>query len=102
MPLLYLLLCRDFDIFRLCQKVVVHKDELWDSADTILYVFDAVNLRHNDLEGEIRSSFCRANTEGLKFEQHNSSSSRRMWISSSRRGQTNWYAVQPSPIRHRD
>lgn len=52
MPLLYLLLCRDFDIFRLCQTVAVHEDELWDSTDTITWILIAVNLRHNDLEGE--------------------------------------------------
>ncbi|KAI0644525.1 hypothetical protein C8Q79DRAFT_777894 [Trametes meyenii] len=49
-PLLYLLLKRDFEIFRLCRKMVVHKDELWDSGDTIVWVFDAVDFRHNDLE----------------------------------------------------
>ncbi|PIL33838.1 hypothetical protein GSI_03544 [Ganoderma sinense ZZ0214-1] len=49
-PLLWLLLSRDFEIFRLCQHTVIHKDELWDSADTILWVLDAVSDRHNDLE----------------------------------------------------
>ncbi|KAH9894903.1 hypothetical protein C8Q73DRAFT_644952 [Cubamyces lactineus] len=49
-PLLYLLLKRDFEIFRLCQKMIIHKDELWDAADTIVWVFDAVAYRHNDLE----------------------------------------------------
>ncbi|KAI0331154.1 hypothetical protein GY45DRAFT_1276344 [Cubamyces sp. BRFM 1775] len=49
-PLLYLLLKRDFEIFRLCQKMIIHKDELWDAADTITWVFDAVVYRHNDLE----------------------------------------------------
>ncbi|KAI0666566.1 hypothetical protein C8Q78DRAFT_1107669 [Trametes maxima] len=49
-PLLYLLLKRDFEIFRICRKMVVHKDELWDSGDTIVWVFDAVDFRHNDLE----------------------------------------------------
>ncbi|KAI0766852.1 hypothetical protein BD413DRAFT_141493 [Trametes elegans] len=49
-PLLYLLLKRDFEIFRLCRKMVIHKDELWDSADTIVWVFDAVVYRHDDLE----------------------------------------------------
>ncbi|KAI0360925.1 hypothetical protein OH77DRAFT_1517315 [Trametes cingulata] len=50
LPLLYLLLKRDFEIFRLCRKTVVHKDELWDSADTIVWVFDAVGRRHDELE----------------------------------------------------
>ncbi|OJT10257.1 hypothetical protein TRAPUB_13211 [Trametes pubescens] len=49
-PLLYLLLKRDYEIFRVCRKMVVHKDELWDSADTLVWVFDAVDFRHNELE----------------------------------------------------
>ncbi|KAI8975832.1 hypothetical protein BD414DRAFT_497057 [Trametes punicea] len=49
-PLLYLLMKRDFEIFRACQKVVAHKLELWDSADSIVWVFDAVTYRHNELE----------------------------------------------------
>ncbi|TBU55048.1 hypothetical protein BD310DRAFT_934540 [Dichomitus squalens] len=48
-PLLWLLLHRDFEIFRLCRTTVIHKDELWDSADTIVWVFDAITDRHNDL-----------------------------------------------------
>ncbi len=48
---MYLLLCRDFEIIRVCQSKVIHKDELWDSADTMLYVFDAVQDRYNDLKG---------------------------------------------------
>ena len=51
MPLIYLLLRRDFEILRLCRTTVIHKDELWDSADTMVWVFDAVDFRHNDLEG---------------------------------------------------
>lgn len=50
-PVLYLLLKRDYEIFRVCRKMVVHKDELWDSADTLVWVFDAVDFRHNELEG---------------------------------------------------
>ena len=53
-PLLWLLLRRDFEIFRLCRTTVIHKDELWDSADTLLWVFDAVTDRHKDLEGTVR------------------------------------------------
>ncbi|PIL33826.1 hypothetical protein GSI_03532 [Ganoderma sinense ZZ0214-1] len=49
-PLLWLLLRRDFEIFRLCRHTLIHKDELWDSADTILWVLDAVSERHNDLD----------------------------------------------------
>ena len=53
-PLLYLLLLRDFEIFRVCRTRVIHKDELWDSSDTILYVLDAVINRYNDLLGGSR------------------------------------------------
>ncbi|KAI1785889.1 hypothetical protein LXA43DRAFT_99677 [Ganoderma leucocontextum] len=49
-PLLWLLLHRDFEIFRLCQGAVVHKDELSDSIYTLSAVFDAVRERHNDLQ----------------------------------------------------
>ncbi|RPD54176.1 hypothetical protein L227DRAFT_580748 [Lentinus tigrinus ALCF2SS1-6] len=48
-PLLYLLLRRDFEIFRVCRTRMIHKDELWDASDTILYVLDAVINRYNDL-----------------------------------------------------
>ncbi|KAF7297297.1 hypothetical protein MIND_00962900 [Mycena indigotica] len=45
MPMLYLLLKRDFEIFRICQKKVIHPDELWDSADTIGWVLSAARER---------------------------------------------------------
>ncbi|KAJ7584970.1 hypothetical protein C8J56DRAFT_139201 [Mycena floridula] len=45
MPLLYLLLKRHLDIFRLAQKRNLHADELWDAADTIQWVLKAVNAR---------------------------------------------------------
>lgn len=51
-PLLYLLLCRDFEIFRLARTNIIHKDELWDSADTIDWLLVAVEYRHNDVESE--------------------------------------------------
>ncbi|KAF7307764.1 hypothetical protein MKEN_01136500 [Mycena kentingensis (nom. inval.)] len=50
MPLLYLLLKRDFEIFRICQKMVIHTDELWDSADTIRWVISAARERSELLE----------------------------------------------------
>ncbi|KAJ7058048.1 hypothetical protein C8F01DRAFT_1149302 [Mycena amicta] len=50
LPLLYLLLKRDFEIFRICQKKVVHQDELWDSADTIGWVISAARERVELLE----------------------------------------------------
>ncbi|KAJ7099683.1 hypothetical protein C8R44DRAFT_716668 [Mycena epipterygia] len=45
LPLIYLLLERHFEIFRLAQTHTVHKDELWDGADSLVYVFDAVEAR---------------------------------------------------------
>ncbi|KAJ7115464.1 hypothetical protein C8R44DRAFT_880758 [Mycena epipterygia] len=48
LPLIYLLLERHFEIFRVCQtsrKHAVHPDELDDAADTLGWVFDAVNIR---------------------------------------------------------
>ncbi len=56
-PLLSLLLQRDFEIFRVCRTRVIHTDELWDSADTIIYVLDAVRDRYRDLMGEWHRSF---------------------------------------------
>ncbi|KAJ7291055.1 hypothetical protein C8J57DRAFT_208463 [Mycena rebaudengoi] len=50
LPLIYLLLKRDFEIFRLCQKKVVHPDELWDSADTLGWVVSAAQERVDLLE----------------------------------------------------
>lgn len=51
-PLLYLLLKRDFEIMRIAQHTVLHKDELWDSANTIDWVFQAIGDRHHNLESE--------------------------------------------------
>lgn len=50
MILLYLLLERDFEIFRLARNTILHKDELWDSANTLEWVYHAVDDRHHDLE----------------------------------------------------
>ncbi|KAJ6610468.1 hypothetical protein B0H10DRAFT_411247 [Mycena sp. CBHHK59/15] len=50
LPLIYLLLERHFEIFRLCQTRTVHPDELWDAADTLQWVFDAVNDRFTLLQ----------------------------------------------------
>ena len=48
--LLYLLLERDLEIFRLARSTILHKDELWDSANTLEWVYRAVDDRHRDLE----------------------------------------------------
>ncbi|KAJ7188394.1 hypothetical protein C8R46DRAFT_19344 [Mycena filopes] len=49
-PLIYLLLKRDFEIFRICQTSVIHPDELWDSADTLGWVISAAQERVDLLE----------------------------------------------------
>ncbi|KAJ3543517.1 hypothetical protein NM688_g5844 [Phlebia brevispora] len=49
-PLLYLLLKRDIEIFEVAKTKILHKDELWDSADSILWVYDAVWARYRDLK----------------------------------------------------
>ena len=46
--------CHDFEIFRVCNTIVIHKDELWDSSNTINHVLNAVINRYNDLLGESR------------------------------------------------
>ena len=54
-PLLYLLLKRDFEIMRLARTQCLHVDELFDSMNTIIWVFQAVNDRHDDLAGAFSS-----------------------------------------------
>lgn len=50
-PLVYLLLCRDYEILCVARNRVLHEDELPDAADSLEHVFDAVQDRHDDLEG---------------------------------------------------
>ncbi|KAJ7901712.1 hypothetical protein B0H14DRAFT_1250148 [Mycena olivaceomarginata] len=50
LPMIYLLLKRDFEIFRICQKKVINVDELWDAADTIGWVISAAQERVDLLE----------------------------------------------------
>ncbi|KAJ6560234.1 hypothetical protein B0H19DRAFT_1146862 [Mycena capillaripes] len=50
MPILYLLLQRDFEIFRIAQTRVLHADELWDATETIKYVIEAVEERVKTLK----------------------------------------------------
>ncbi|KAJ7777905.1 hypothetical protein DFH07DRAFT_730843 [Mycena maculata] len=50
LPLIYLLLERDFQKMRICQKTVIHLDELWDAADTISWVISAAQERVDLLE----------------------------------------------------
>ncbi|KAJ7771114.1 hypothetical protein DFH07DRAFT_241844 [Mycena maculata] len=50
LPLVYLLLKRDFQIIRACQTKIIHPDELPDSADTLEYVMVAARDRVELLE----------------------------------------------------
>ena len=50
-PLFYLLLMRDIEIFETAKTTVLNQEELWDSAESILYVFDAMCERLNELRG---------------------------------------------------
>lgn len=52
-PIVYLLLKRDLQVFNAAKKEVLHKEELLDSADSLLWVFRAVNYRYLDLTGEL-------------------------------------------------
>ncbi|KAJ7093996.1 hypothetical protein B0H15DRAFT_905027 [Mycena belliarum] len=45
LPLTLLLLERHFEIIRVSQTHVVHHDELWDAADTMNWVFQAIGTR---------------------------------------------------------
>ncbi|KAI0656679.1 hypothetical protein C8Q70DRAFT_329793 [Cubamyces menziesii] len=55
LPLLYLHLRRDLDVFRLCHRnVVIHHYELVDRVDSIRYILDAVDERCNTLEALFR------------------------------------------------
>jgi hypothetical protein len=75
MPLLFLLLQRDFEIFRIAQTRVLHPDELWDASETcdffiprklmlthsiirIKYVIEAVDERVNTLKCICPLLFC--------------------------------------------
>ncbi|KAK7678018.1 hypothetical protein QCA50_018958 [Cerrena zonata] len=49
LPLIYSLMERDFEIFRIAQYKVIHVDELWDAVDNLLYVFSAIATRVQDL-----------------------------------------------------
>ena len=51
MPLLFLLLRRDFEIFLIARNNIINEQELEDSAVSLLSVFDSVDERHDDLAG---------------------------------------------------
>lgn len=42
---------RDIEIFETAKTTVLDQEELWDSAESILYVFDAMCGRLNELRG---------------------------------------------------
>lgn len=50
LPLIYLLMKRDLQLFRMATKVKLGEDELWDSADSIVWVQRAVEYRVEDLQ----------------------------------------------------
>ncbi|KAJ7126471.1 hypothetical protein C8R43DRAFT_708313 [Mycena crocata] len=54
MPLMYLLLERDFQIIRACQTKIIHPDELWDAADTIGWTVAAARERVELLESTFK------------------------------------------------
>ncbi|KAJ7597218.1 hypothetical protein C8J56DRAFT_1021519 [Mycena floridula] len=54
LPLIYLLLKRHFEIFRVAQKRILHPDELWDAADTMEWVFKAIDERVETLQAIFR------------------------------------------------
>ncbi|KAJ7507339.1 hypothetical protein B0H11DRAFT_2319240 [Mycena galericulata] len=56
MPLLFLLLERDFQRIRICQKTVIHPDELWDASDTLGWVISAAEERKDLLEATFQQS----------------------------------------------
>ncbi|KAJ7223972.1 hypothetical protein C8J57DRAFT_1591283 [Mycena rebaudengoi] len=54
LPLIFLLLERDFEILRIGQKKVLHPDELWDSADSVGWALAAARERVDLLESSFK------------------------------------------------
>ena len=48
---MYLLLLRDLDKFKIAKTMVLNDEELWDAANSFIWVNDAVEYRVRDLEG---------------------------------------------------
>lgn len=78
-PLIYLLLKRDVAVFHIAKKTVLHKEELLDSADSLMWVFRAVNYRYLDLSGAL---LCTMSYRALEINvfQHFSSRTTSTWI----------------------
>ena len=49
--MLYLLLKKDYEVMRIARKNVISEDELWDAADTVQRVLQAVDVRYKHLQG---------------------------------------------------
>lgn len=45
---------RDLEVFHVAKRKILHKEELLDSADSLLWVLRAVNYRYLDLAGMMR------------------------------------------------
>ncbi|KAJ6458650.1 hypothetical protein C8R47DRAFT_995099, partial [Mycena vitilis] len=54
LPLIFLLLERDFQILRACQTKIIHADELWDAADTVGWTIIAARERVDLLESTFK------------------------------------------------
>ncbi|KAI0701233.1 hypothetical protein BC835DRAFT_271177 [Cytidiella melzeri] len=78
--LVYLLLKRDVEVFHIAKQKVLHKEELLDSADSLLWVFRAVNYRYLDLAALFKQNHLNVDSQmkviacGLFDYLHNSSS----------------------------
>lgn len=46
------MLRRDLELFNLATKSQLHAEELWDAADSLLWVYDVMSVRYGDLIGE--------------------------------------------------
>ncbi|KAH8102306.1 hypothetical protein BXZ70DRAFT_891052, partial [Cristinia sonorae] len=49
LPLIWILLRRDLQIFRVASHFVLNPDELWDSADSLIWIQRAIEFRVEDL-----------------------------------------------------
>ncbi|KAF8214062.1 hypothetical protein K438DRAFT_995547 [Mycena galopus ATCC 62051] len=54
LPLIFLLLERDFQLLRACQTKILHPDELWDAADTMGWAMIAAQERVDLLESSFK------------------------------------------------
>lgn len=52
--MIYLILARDLKLFRIGQTKVLHDEELWDSADSLMWIHDCALYRVQDLTGKFK------------------------------------------------